>query len=57
MLGVKIDKGHGIGYWVSLLAVLVGTGLAVKRFTDTGGKLPSSRLNHLPATHRLDSGP
>jgi hypothetical protein len=38
--GVKIDKGHGIGYWVSLLAVLAGTGLSYKRFTDTGGTLP-----------------
>ncbi|MEO6703224.1 MAG: hypothetical protein ABI140_20010 [Jatrophihabitantaceae bacterium] len=38
--GVKINKGHGIGYWITLLAVLAGTGLAVKRFTDTGGKLP-----------------
>jgi hypothetical protein len=41
VLGIKIDKGHGIGYWVSLLAVLAGTGLAYKRFTDTGGKLPT----------------
>lgn len=39
--GVKIEKGHGIGYWVSLLAVLAGTGLSFKRFTDTGGKLPT----------------
>jgi hypothetical protein len=39
--GVKIDKGHGIGYWVSLLAVLAGTGLSAKRFLDTGGKLPN----------------
>ncbi|HEX8095195.1 hypothetical protein [Jatrophihabitans sp.] len=41
VLGVKIDKGHGIGYWISLLAVLAGTGLAFKRFTDTGGTLPT----------------
>lgn len=40
-LGVKIDKGHGIGYWVSLLAVLAGTGLSFKRFTETGGTLPA----------------
>ena len=39
--GVKIDKGHSYGYWITLIAVLVGTGLSVKRFTDTGGKLPS----------------
>jgi hypothetical protein len=42
-LGVKVNKGHGIGYWISLLAVLAGTGLAFKRFTDTGGKLPVRR--------------
>jgi hypothetical protein len=41
--GVKIDKGHGIGYWVSLLAVLAGTGLSFKRFTDTGGTMPTRR--------------
>jgi len=41
VLGVKVDKGHGIGYWVSLLAVLAGTGLSFKRFTDTGGRLPT----------------
>ena len=40
-LGVKIDKGHGVGYWVSLLAVLAGTGLSFKRFTETGGTLPA----------------
>jgi hypothetical protein len=40
VVGFKIDKGHGIGYWVSLLAVLAGTGLSYKRFTDTGGTLP-----------------
>lgn len=39
--GIKVDKGHGIGYWVSLLAVLAGTGLSFKRFTDTGGTLPT----------------
>jgi hypothetical protein len=41
LFGVHVNKGHGFGYWICLLAVLVGTGLAVKRFTDTGGKLPS----------------
>lgn len=41
--GIKVDKGHGIGYWVSLLAVLAGTALSFKRFTDTGGKLPVGR--------------
>lgn len=38
--GIRIDKGHSFGYWITLIAVIVGTGLAYKRFTDTGGKLP-----------------
>jgi hypothetical protein len=41
VFGFKIEKGHGIGYWVSLLAVLAGTAMAFKRFTDTGGTLPA----------------
>jgi hypothetical protein len=38
--GVKIDKGHSYGYWITLIAVLAGTALAYKRFADSGGKLP-----------------
>jgi hypothetical protein len=41
LFGIHVNKGHGFGYWVTLIMVLVGTGLAVKRFMDTGGKLPS----------------
>jgi len=37
---IKADKGHGFGYWLVLLCVLAGTGLAAKRFLDHGGKLP-----------------
>jgi hypothetical protein len=40
VFGVHVNKGHGFGYWICLIAVLVGTGLSVKRFMDTGGKLP-----------------
>jgi len=39
--GVKLDKGHGFSYWLILILMIVGTGLAFRRFTDTGGKLPS----------------
>jgi hypothetical protein len=42
-VGITIEEGHGFGYWVSLLAVLAGTGLSFKRFTDTGGTLPARR--------------
>jgi hypothetical protein len=38
--GVKIDKGHGFGYWLSLIVIIAGTALAYKRFSDEGGKLP-----------------
>lgn len=38
--GVNVDKGHGFGYWITLIAVIAGTALAYKRFADTGGKLP-----------------
>jgi hypothetical protein len=41
IFGVHVNKGHGFGYWICLLAVLVGTALSVKRFLDTGGKLPN----------------
>lgn len=41
VFGVRIDKGHGVGYWISLIAVLAGTGLAAKRFLDHGSKLSS----------------
>jgi len=38
-----IDKGHGFGYWISSLAILVGAVLAFLRFTATGGRLPTKR--------------
>jgi hypothetical protein len=38
--GVKIDKGHSFGYWLSLLVLLAGTGLAFVRFQQTGGEMP-----------------
>jgi hypothetical protein len=41
--GFDIDKGHSYGYWISLILVLAGTGLAYLRFTQTGGKLPIRR--------------
>jgi hypothetical protein len=41
--GIKIDKGHSYGYWLTLIMVVVGTALAYKRFADSGGKLPGRR--------------
>src|SRR6185437_4878025 len=40
LFGVHVNKGHGFGYWITLIAVIVGRALAAKRFMDTGGKLP-----------------
>jgi hypothetical protein len=39
-VGVKVDKGHGIGYWLAFVVLIAGTALAYKRFSDEGGKLP-----------------
>ena len=38
--GVGLDRGHGFGYWISLILVIAGTALAVMRLKATGGKLP-----------------
>jgi len=36
-IGIKIDKGHSFGYWIALIAVIVGTALAYKRYSDVEG--------------------
>ncbi|WP_151083905.1 DUF2721 domain-containing protein [Nocardioides cynanchi] len=33
--GVKCDTGHGIGYWLALLAVIAGLALSVLRMRET----------------------
>lgn len=38
--GIDIDKGHGIGYWLSLLVIVAGLVLSVLRLQATGGSLP-----------------
>lgn len=35
-----IDKGHGIGYWLSAIAVIAGLVLSFLRLKATGGSLP-----------------
>jgi hypothetical protein len=40
-VGIKTSKGHGFGYWLSLLSILGGTVLSFMRFQQTGGKLPT----------------
>ncbi len=35
-----VDKGHGIGFWLSAIAVIAGLVLSVLRLKATGGSLP-----------------
>jgi hypothetical protein len=38
--GLGVHIGHGIGYWGSLVFVIVGLALSYRRFTAEGGVLP-----------------
>jgi hypothetical protein len=38
--GLGVHVGHGIGYWGSLVFVIVGLALSYRRFTAEGGVLP-----------------
>jgi hypothetical protein len=38
--GGGVHTGHGVGYWGSLLFVIVGLALSYRRFTAEGGVLP-----------------
>ena len=40
--GLHCDTGHGFGYWLAVLAVLAGLGLAVMRMRETTGTTASS---------------
>jgi hypothetical protein len=46
-LGVSVDKGHGVGYWITLIAVIAGLVLSLMRFQQSGGQLPGG-LNRMP---------
>jgi hypothetical protein len=35
-----VNKGHGFGYWISLIVIVAGLVLSFMRFQQTGGKLP-----------------
>lgn len=43
--GVHIDKGHGVGFWISLIVIIAGLVLSLMRFQQTGGKLPGPLAN------------
>lgn len=42
-----LDRGHGAGYWLSLIVIIVGLVLSVMRAQQTGTQLPGA-LNNLP---------
>jgi hypothetical protein len=43
--GPGIDKGHGFGYWVSLILIIAGLVLCFLRFQQTGGTVPPAFAN------------
>lgn len=44
---VSVDKGHGIGFWISLIVIIAGLVLSLMRFQAKGGKLPGA-LGNIP---------
>jgi hypothetical protein len=40
--GSNIDKGHGFGYWISLIVIIAGLVLSLMRFQQSGGELPGA---------------
>jgi hypothetical protein len=44
-LGIKVDSGHGFGYWASLIVIIAGTVLSLMRLQQTGGQLPGPLAN------------
>jgi hypothetical protein len=53
---VGVDKGHGVGYWISLVVILAGLVLSALRFQQTGGQLPGA-LGNLPGIGGHQGGP
>jgi hypothetical protein len=39
------DKGHGFGFWVSLIVIIAGLVASLMRFQQTGGTLPGALAN------------
>ena len=45
--GIKVSKGHGVGFWISLIVVLAGLVLSLMRAQQTNTALPGP-LNKMP---------
>ncbi|MDT4911314.1 MAG: hypothetical protein QOC66_442 [Pseudonocardiales bacterium] len=43
----SVNKGHGFGYWISLILIIAGLVLSLMRLQQTGGKLPGA-LGNMP---------
>jgi hypothetical protein len=43
-----LDRGHGFGYWASLIVILAGLVLSLMRFQATGGQLPGGLQDKMP---------
>jgi hypothetical protein len=41
----SVDKGHGFGYWISLILIIAGLVMSLMRLQQTGGKLPGPLAN------------
>lgn len=46
-VGIDINKGHGVGYWLSLIVILAGLVMSLMRLQQQGGQLPGA-LGNLP---------
>jgi hypothetical protein len=46
-LGVHVNKGHSVGYWISLIVIIAGLVMSLMRLQQEGGQLPGA-LNNLP---------
>jgi hypothetical protein len=54
--GVHVDKGHGFGYWISLIVIIAGLVLSLMRFQQSGGVLPGA-LSKMPNIGGRTGGP
>ena len=54
--GVKVDKGHSIGYWITLIVIIAGLVLSLMRFQQSGGELPGA-LSKMPNIGGHGHGP
>lgn len=43
----EVNLGHGFGFWISLIVIIVGLLLSLMRFQQTGGQLPGA-LSKIP---------